>query len=730
VRLTAGKTSAVAWLGACCALALTPVLAAKPEVDKLSPTVVRDLHFGDALFYYYQGLDFDTITRLQAYRQWERMPHHDAETDLLLGGLYLALGLHNEAGERFETVLTQSVPEGVRNRAWFYLGKVWYARGYLDRAERAIKEVQGRLTPDLEAERMHLLSNILMRQQRFDEAIALLNSWRGRRDQSDWLAYAQYNLGVALVRKGLVTEADPFLTTVGTLESGRRELRSLRDRANLALGYAYLQNNQPELAKPVLERVRIDGPFSNKALLGVGWADAAAGQFQQALTPWLELRDRNLLDSAVQEAYLAIPYAFAKLNANAQAAENYEVAIRSFDSETVNIDASIEEINNGTMLDKLLQRDERDRYGWFWQLRELPNAPQSRYLYHLLAGHDFQEGLKNYRDLSFLGGTLARWQDSIVAFDDMLATRERAYAERVPQADAVLNSGRLDRYGAGRADAGGKLDQVEMSQDVSALGTAQERDQWARIVRLEAALLTAPDDEETNVIREKTRLAKGVLYWRLAESFKARVWNERRTLKDLDQALREAQNRWVRVQKARSSMPNNTGEFAARVAALRQRLEAAQQRLAGVARKQNGLLESLAREELIAQKERIGTYQIQARFALASIYDRAALGGGNVSAPAEGATESQGELEVLPPDAAGPAGESAPADAPPADATPPSDATPPTDAPPPGSAPQGEPVPPTTPPGTDLSGAADAAQMEPGVDTSADADQPAPGTPR
>jgi len=637
---------------ACSSALVTPALAAKPEVDKLSPTVVRDLHFGDALFYYYQGQDLEAITRLQAYRQWGRMPHHDAETDLLLGGLYLSLGLHNEAGERFETLLTQSVPEGVRNRAWFYLGKIWYARGYLDRAERAIKEVQGRLTPDLEAERLHLLSNILMRQQRFDEAIALLNAWRGRKDQSDWLAYAQYNLGVALVRKGLVTEADPFLTTVGTLVSGRRELRSLRDRANLALGYAYLQNNQPALAKPALERVRLDGPYSNKALLGVGWADAAEGQFQEALTPWMELRDRNLLDSAVQEAYLAIPYAFAKLNANAQAAENYEIAIKSFDSETMNLDASIAEINDGTMLDKLLKRDEKDHYGWFWQLREVPDAPQSRYLYHLLAGHDFQEGLKNYRDLAFLGGTLAKWQDSIVAFDDMLDTRERAYAERVPQADAVLASGRLDKYGADRANTGGQLDQVEAAQDVSALGTAEERDQWARIVRLEAALLAAPNDEETNVIREKTRLAKGVLYWRLAESFKARVWNERRTLKDLDQALREAQNRWVRVQKARSSMPNNTGEFAARVEALRQRLEAAQQRLAGVAQMQNGLLEGLARNELELQKERIGTYQIQARFALASIYDRAAAPPAAV--PKEGATpqESQGELEVVPSDPA------------------------------------------------------------------------------
>src|SRR6185295_14011985 len=213
----------------------------------------------------------------------------------------------------------------------------------------------------------------------------------------------------------------------------------------------------------------------------------------------------------------------------------------------------------------------------------------------------------------------------------------------------------------------------------SALGTAAERDQWARIVRLEAALLTAPHDEETDVIREKTRLAKGVLYWRLAESFKARVWNERRTLKDLDQALREAQNRWVRVQKARSSMPNNTGEFAARVEALRKRLEDTQVRLANVAKQQNGLLETLARNELEQQKERISTYQIQARFALASIYDRAAVGGGTVKKPAnEAAAESQGELENVPQDQ--PTDQPATGEIPPAvEPAPPPPATPPTD---------------------------------------------------
>src|SRR5262245_29475876 len=133
------------------ALALQPAFAAKKQdPEKLPVTRIRDLHYGDVLFYYYQEQDFEAITRLNAYEHWGRLPNHQAESQLLLGGLYLSLGLHNEAGKRFESLLTPDIPQGVRNRAWFYLGKVWYARGYLDRAEHALRQVQGQLPPALE----------------------------------------------------------------------------------------------------------------------------------------------------------------------------------------------------------------------------------------------------------------------------------------------------------------------------------------------------------------------------------------------------------------------------------------------------------------------------------------------------------------------------------------------------------------------------------------------------
>src|SRR5579862_4141827 len=121
-----------------------PAPARRHDPEKLPETRIRDLHYGDVLFYFFQDDDFEAITRLTAYQHWKYIPHHEAEGQLLLGGLYLSLGMHNEAGERFKSLLTDDVPTGVRNKAWFYLGQIWYARGYLDKAATpCIRSMEG-----------------------------------------------------------------------------------------------------------------------------------------------------------------------------------------------------------------------------------------------------------------------------------------------------------------------------------------------------------------------------------------------------------------------------------------------------------------------------------------------------------------------------------------------------------------------------------------------------------
>ena len=608
-------------------LAATLLLATSgaPRADErtgtLKPTTVKDLHYGDVLFHFFQDDYFGALTRLRAAQSKDRVAHHRDEADLLLGGLYLSYGQHLEAGAIFERLLQQNVAPMVRNRAWFYLGKVWYQRGYWEQAERALRRIEGRLTPALDAEKQNLLAQVLIQQGRYDDAVAILNGWRG---PADWTAYAQFNLGVALVRKGRMAEATAMLDAVGQLNATTEEMTALRDKANLALGYAYLQSGQPALAKPVLQRVRLQGPQSNKALLAVGWADSAEERYNEALVPWTELHGRNLLDAAVQESYLAVPFAFSKLNASAQAAEYYTTAIDSYAAESQRIDESIAAIRTGLLIDTIVANDRDGRYGWFWQLQNLPDSPASRYLYHLLAGHEFQEGLKNYRTLGFMKRNLEEWGRSLEAFGDMLDTRRFAYQQRLPKVEAVLARDEPQVLTDARVDLESRLAAAERAGDIVALGTPREQEMWATIRATEDALAAQPDDSSLDEMRDKVRLLKGVLYWRLNEAYKARVWGTRKSLKELEVALTETDTRWLKVEQGRDNMPSDTEAFATRVAALRPRIDGLGVRLAQAADAQGQYLADIAINELESQKERLASYQLQARYALATIYDRAA----------------------------------------------------------------------------------------------------------
>ena len=592
----------------------------KPDPDGLPPHPVEDLAYGDVLFYFFEDDYFDSITRLLAARQLQRIPHSREEAELLLGGLYLSLGEHVEAGRIFQALLDKNTSVAVRNRAWFYLGKVWYQRGYLDESERALREVSDKIDPRINAERYNLLAQVMMQQGRYDDAITALSSWHGA---PDWTAYAQFNLGIALVRKDRLPEAIGYLDRVGRLNVRGAELLALRDKANLALGFALLQAQRAAEAKPVLERVRLEGPYSSKALLGVGWADAGVGDFKRALVPWLALRKRDLLDSAVQESFLTVPYAYLQLSATGQAADYYTSAITSFDDEMKHIDDSIEEIRAGKLLDRLLTDDKKDTLTWLWQLQKLPDAPESRYLYQLLASNEFQEGLRDYRELNYMSRNLDEWKESVSAYDDMLDTRQEKYKRRLPQAEAALAATDIDGLNRKRVDFESRLNEIEKSNDVAALGTPEEQQTWARLKRIEDFLAAHPDDPELAEMRERHRLLKGVMYWRLSQSFKARLWNERRAVKELEANIKSTQKQAVLVSQARDTVPANDGGFTERVSAVRTRIDELQQRLAETSEKQNLYLQKLAIRELEAQKRRIESYQVQARYELAAIYDRA-----------------------------------------------------------------------------------------------------------
>ena len=523
------------------------------------------------------------------------------------------------------------MPLDVRNRAWFYLAKVWYQRNYLQQAADALASIRGALPGDLEPERHLLEAQVLMYLDRYDDAIRALERWQPVGDGKDaWSAYARFNIGVALVRKDRLDDAAKLLDAVGQIDAPTEELAALRDKANLALGFAWLKADRAGEAKTVLQRVRLEGPQSNKALLGVGWADSAEQRYTKALAPWLELRGRNMLDAAVQESYLAVPYAYAQLDATKQAAEQYMFAVDGVRSGSRSASISRSRRFATVSCSTRSSRTTRaTRSAGTGSCSTLPDAPETRYLYHLLATHEFQEGLKNYRDLLLMQRNLATWSLSV----DGVRGHGRHASPRVRAAHAGPASRRSTRSISTRWRAQqerarvARSGAIERDDDVAGLATAREREQWEKIERIEKVLAQRRSERSAGAgdAREDAAAARPLL-WDFNASYKARLWRTRKELRELDVAYKEARRRWVLVERAREDYPARTEEFAGRVANLQPRIAALSATLAAAAQSQNQYLAAIAVKELESQKERLAAYSLQARFALASIYDRASSG--------------------------------------------------------------------------------------------------------
>lgn len=593
---------------------LSILLASAAQAAPARPVV--DLHYGEVLYYFYQQKYFNAITHLGTAEHFTRIPHPADDAELLRGGLYLSYGLHTEAARIFERLIAAGAPPAVADRAWFYLAKIRYQRGYFAEAETALGHIGTALAPELIDERAVLAALLLMARGEYAQAAEQLQRVP---NQSDWSLYARYNLGIALLQSGARDEGVRVLDEIGKLPANIEERRALKDKANVALAFRFLQDDAPLKARDHLQRVRLDGYLSNKALLGLGWAQSALGDDRQALVPWLELHRRNTVDAAVQEALLAVPYAYGRLGAHAQALKYYEDAIALYDHEMNRLTESIAAIRAGKLSENILRQNPGDDMGWFWRLNQMPQSAENRYLVQLLAAHDFQEAFKNYRDLRYLSVNLERHQANFNVYRDMLATRRQGYAERLPR---VLKDGRgaeVPRLQARRNELAAALGRVEASADPTAFMSDKERALQQRLDRV-AAALPRTDDVEA---RAKHRLLQGLLTWDASVQYPARLWEAKKTLRAIDAELALATAQREALIAAQRDMPQVFDGFARRIEQLRGRIDILLAELKRVAAEQERHLEQLAIAELERQQARLATYVTQARFALAQIYDQA-----------------------------------------------------------------------------------------------------------
>lgn len=616
------RRAAAALAVALACLSIGTAAGAASAADEEKGTVIQDPHYGDVLFHFYKGRYFTSVTTLMASQHFERVSKHADEAEVLRGGLLLSYGLHKEAGEIFANLIEKGAPPSVRDRAWFFLAKIRYQRGLYAEAEEAIGRIGDKLPKQFEEERGLLHANLLLARADYAGAAQLLNGYL--KDKKDPSFFTRFNLGVALIKSGDIEGGSKLLDELGKTPAENEEQRTLRDKANVALGFAALQDKRPEAARAVLERVRLKSLPSTKALLGFGWASASLKEPKKALVPWMELLDRDASDSAVLEARIAVPYAFAELGAYGQALDRYNDAIGAFEREAAALDESIKAIRAGTLLTGLMEKNPGEEMGWFWNIKDLPEMPHGGHLAQVFAQHEFQEAFKNFRDLQFLAKNLADWQDNLGVYGDMLDNRRNAYKERLPQVRTQAGAVDLDAAQKRRDALAQELGRVESESDALAFADTKQRELLARIAGVQEALKNLGADAPSGA-GEIARLAAGTMTWNLMQQLPQRLWDAKKDLRTTDTNLEEARAHAAALERAQREEPARQEAFAARIAELDRRIRGLVPRVAALSREQQGQVQELAVAALEQQKERLAIYATQARYAVAQLYDRANL---------------------------------------------------------------------------------------------------------
>lgn len=404
---------------------------------------------------------FSAATGLLAMRPTNQSQKFPADYTWRLAESYLAFGMRARAEELYRELAVTTTDHLALGKARIRLSEFLYSRGFLSESTNSMMRMREKLPDPLSLQWQDVLSRTLMAQGRYGDAVEVLTEMKNGDKQTP---FTRYNLAVALINSNRVAEGETILDKLGRITPRDSETYALRDKANLTLGYHFLQKQQGGTAKPLFSRVRIEGPFSNRALLGLGWAELAPqgekqkkadvgdtppelnplaslatlgillnparlepdvykrvglanfkldkieksqeANLRRAMVPWAELIGRDPMDPAVQEGMLAIPFALDRVGAHIEAQQFYEKSVELLEESRKRINTASQYIRENRMVETIVRRDIDSESGWNWRLRDLPDAAETFYLQTVIGENRYQEALKNYRDVRFMGRNL------------------------------------------------------------------------------------------------------------------------------------------------------------------------------------------------------------------------------------------------------------------------------------------------------------------------------------
>ncbi|VAW70911.1 hypothetical protein MNBD_GAMMA10-61 [hydrothermal vent metagenome] len=603
-------------------------VAAENTLDKAPE--LKDIFYGESLYYAFQNRHFDAISKLDA----ELGQHYKLDNPSLdpfnqqinhaefsVGSFELAYRMHQRAGRAIRAIYESSLDQQIKNEAAYRLAKIYYQKNQPENALEILQKITGGMADELRVDELFLRAQVYISSGKFGDAIDILQSIE---DDEKYTGFTLYNLGIAYIHNNEEEKAVSTFDKMGKIKSDDRAVLALKDKANLTLAGRMLEKGSPELARQYFSRVRLKGPFANRALLGSGWASASLGDYRKALVPWKILHDREVTNASVQEAMLAVPYAFGKLDYYGQAALSYGKAMENFGNEVDRLEQSIKSVREGHFLKAVISKQgERDK-NWLHNLRDLPETPETRYFMSLMASNDFHQSLKNYHDLADLRSGLAYWLASLDVYVELIELRRQYYEPLLPVVEKKFK--KLDARIRLRIEQRNRLDQRLKSMVISRrpdyLATGEERGMLDKLNKIELYLSNHPQ-KKTAQVSERVKRLKGVLHWQVTSAYNARLTTAYKEMRKLDIYIKKLNTAYESFVRTRQSATQSYRNYKIPIRQLKTRIQEKQIKVNAIMARQGRQIENMAVNELERRRNLLEEYQIKARFALAESYDRA-----------------------------------------------------------------------------------------------------------
>lgn len=380
---------------------------------------LRDLKYGTILFDYYQQNYFASLIGYEVANSRGELNHQINEALLLNGGMTLSYGLPDDAERIFKQILGVhgadekadiEVTDEVRNKAWFYLAKMYYHKGEGRKAAITLSYIHGDIPQEIQNEFNYLATLINIRNNNLNSAEQALD---GVMKGSVFEPYLIFNLASSQLKSGDVKRSEINFQKVIEYAKQHKaeEFQVLADRAKQALAHVKIEQNDLLGAWMNLQFVRTTGLYSNRALLSYGWTAIKLERYDMAIPALSVLDKRSISIAEVQEAKVLLAHLYEQQRAPRTALKHYLLAERAFTDGIESI-ASARRIIDGQRIPEefVINLDAMmDETDWYGSEPSLDYNKLTPFLIELMSSNAFHTVLKELRDLYALRQNLDYW---------------------------------------------------------------------------------------------------------------------------------------------------------------------------------------------------------------------------------------------------------------------------------------------------------------------------------